>query len=387
MRRWAALLIVWGLGAISGSMVGWTSALFTSTTPNPGNSFAAAASFCSSPGGQTVSTDGDTYVRQDQATNNFGTANDLYVQSRDGSRNRRTLVNMPLPSKPSGCVVSSAILRLYATTVQTGRTIEAYRAAASWTETGVNWDTQPATVGGAATSDSGSSIGWKEWNVTVQVDLMYSGSNKGFLLKDATENLAAAPDQIYQSREGGSNDPELIVSFAGVACSNPGSQTVTASIDSYVKEDAATSNFGTAPDIYVQSRATAKNWRALVKFNLPSLPANCSVSVAVLRLNASTTTAGRTIQVFRAAASWTESGVGGVTWATQPGPTGSASTYSPAANGWQEATVTARVQEMYSGTNDGFVLKDQTEDFGGTSVQRWDSRENTSDPELRITFG
>lgn len=384
MRRWAALVIVWGLGVVSGSMVGVTSALFTSTTPNPGNKFEAAATFCPSPGSETVSTDRDTYVKQDQATSNFGTANDLYVQSRDGSRNRRTLVYFPLPSKPSGCVVSSAILRLYATTVTSGRTIEAHRATTSWAETGVNWNTQPGTVGDVATSDSGTTIGWKEWNVTSQVGLMYIGSNNGFVLNDAIENLAAAPDQIYQSREGGSNDPQLVVSFAGVACSNPGSQTVTATIDSYVKQDVPTGNFGTAPDIFVQSRATAKNWRLLVKFTLPSQPANCSVAVAVLRLNASATTTGRTIEVFRAAAAWTETEV---TWANQPGPTGTASTYSPPGNGWQEATVTARVQEMYSGTNDGFVLKDQTEDAGGTQDQKYDSRENTSDPELRITFG
>lgn len=383
MRRWAALVIVWGLGVVSGSMVGWTSALFTATTHNPGNTFQAAASFCSSPGGQTVTTDRDTYVRQDQATTNFGTANDLYVQSRDGSRNRRTLVYMPLPSKPSGCVVSSAILRLYATTVTSGRTIEAYRAAVSWTETGVNWNNQPAAVGTPATSDSGSTIGWKEWNVTALVDLMY-GSNNGFVLKDATENLAAAPDQIYDSREGGSNDPELIVSFAGVACSSPGSQTVTSSIDSWVEERNPATNYGTAIDIFVQSKATAENRRLLVKFPLPSQPANCSVSVAVLRLNASSTQSGRTIQVFRAAASWTETGV---TWGNQPATAGTASTYSPTANGWHESTVTTLVQELYSGSNHGFIIRDQTENSGGTSDQKYDSRENTNDPELRITFG
>lgn len=384
MRRWAALVIVWGLGAVSGSMVGWTSALFSSTTANPANSFTAAASFCSTPGSQTVGANRDTYVRQDQATNNFGTANDLYVQSRDGSRNRRTLLYMPLPSKPSGCLVSSATLRLNAATVTSGRTIEAFRAATSWTETGVTWNTQPATVGSAATSDSGSTIGWKEWNVTAQVELMYSGTNNGFVLKDAIENLAAAPDQIYDSREGGSNEAELVVSFAGVACSSPGSQTVTASIDSWVEERNPTTNYGTAIDIFVQSKATAENRRLLVKFTLPSQPANCSISVAVLRLNASSTQSGRTIQVFRSAASWTETGV---TWSNQPAPVGTASTYSPTANGWHEAIVTARVQEMYSGSNNGLILRDQTENSAGTFDQKYDSRENTNDPELRITFG
>jgi hypothetical protein len=384
MRRWAALVIIWGLGAVSGSMVGWTSALFTSTTTNPGNSFAAASSFCPTASSQTVVTDRDGYVREDQTGNNFGAENELHVYS-DSNKDRRSLLYFPLPAKPAGCVVSSAILRLYAIRVSPGRTIGAYRLAAtpSWTETGVTWSSQPATAGSAATNSSGSTIGWKEWNVTSQVDLMYSGNN-GFMVRDQSESAGSLQDQEYQSREGGSNDPELVVSFGSVACSSPGSQTVTASIDSYVKQDDPTGNFGIAPDIFVQSRATALNRRLLVKFTLPSQPANCSVSMAVLRLFATATAPGRTIQVFRAAASWTETGV---TWNNQPATDGVASTYSPTANGWHEATVTARVQELYPGTDNGFILRDQTEDSGGTQDQKYDSRENTNDPELRITFG
>jgi hypothetical protein len=43
---------------------------------------------------------------------------------------------------------------------------------------------------------------------------------------------------------------------------------------------------------------------------------------------------------------------------------------------------------MYSGSNDGFLLKDQTEGAGGAGqTQTYDSRENTNDPQLVITFG
>ena len=385
MRRWAALVIIWGLGAVSGSMVGWTSALFTSTTNNPGNSFAAAASFCPTPSTQTVVTDRDSYTREDQTGNNFGTANELHVYS-DTNKDRRALLYFSLPSKPAGCVVSSAILRLHAIKVSPDRTIEAYRLSAtpSWTETGVTWSNQPATVGSAATSSSGSTTGWKEWNVTSHVDLMYSGTNNGFMVRDQSESAGSLQDQEYQSREGGTNDPELVVSFSSVACSSPGSQTVTANIDSWVEQRNPTTNYGAAADIFVQSKATAENRRLLVSFTLPSQPANCSISVATLRLFASATASGRTIQVFRAAASWTEIGV---TWTNQPATDGVASTYSTTANGWHEATVTARVQELYSGTNNGFILRDQTEDAGGTQDQKYDSREKTNDPELRITFG
>jgi hypothetical protein len=386
MRRWAALVIIWGLGAVSGSMVGWTSALFTSTKSNPGNNFTAASSFCPTPSTQSAATDRDSWVGEESSGNdNHGTENTLNVQSRSG-QDRRTLIYFPLPSKPGGCVVSSAILRLYATSAASGRTIGVRRIQATWTETGVTWVTQPAAdPTPVATGSSGTAPAWKEWNVASLVNLMYSGSNHGFLLKDESEDAGSTQLQVYQSEEDTPNtqDPQLVITFSDEVCSSPGSQTVTASADSHVEEDAATTNFGTNGDLYVQSKST-QDRRSYVKFVLPSVPSNCSVSVAILRMFHTVNTTGRTIQVFRAAASWTESGV---TWSNQPGPNGTASTYSPTGNGWAEVTVTPRVQEMYSGTDNGFLLRDQTEDSGGTSDQKYDSREGTNDPQLRITIG
>jgi hypothetical protein len=162
MRRWAALVIIRSLGAVSGSMIGWISALFTSTTSNPSNSFSAAASFCPAPSTQTVAVTQDTYVREDQPETPFGTAIDLRVHS-DTTRDRRTLLYFPLPSRPAGCVVSSAFLRLYATLVTSGRTIGAYRLASSpsWTETGVTWSTPAEHYG----SPSDHLIGINDWLV------------------------------------------------------------------------------------------------------------------------------------------------------------------------------------------------------------------------------
>lgn len=386
MRRWAALVIIWGLGAVSGSMVGWTSALFTSTTSNPGNSFAAASSFCPTPSSQTVVTDRDSYIREDQTGNNFGTANDLHVYS-DSNKDRRPLVYFALPSKPSGCVVSSAVLRLYATKVSMGRTIGTYRLAAtpSWTETGVTWSNQPATTGSAATSSSGSTIGWKEWNVTSQVTLMYSGTNNGFLVRDEAESAGSLQDQEYQSREGGSNDPELVINFSGEVCSSPGTQTILTTKDSRVEEVNASTNYGNDSQLKVQSKATAQNMRTLVYFSLPSVPSGCSVTLGTLRLNASGASGGRIIQVFRAAASWAETGV---TWSNQPTTTGtSADLTIPGGAGWKEWNVISLVQAMYSGSNEGFIVRDQTENSGGTSTATFDSREGTDDPQLVVRFG
>ena len=57
--------------------------------------------------------------------------------------------------------MTSATLRLYAASYKTGRTLQAWRLAAPWTESGVNWNNQPPTTGTAATVASGS--GYREW--------------------------------------------------------------------------------------------------------------------------------------------------------------------------------------------------------------------------------
>jgi hypothetical protein len=171
------------------------------------------AGACTSPGAATVQASADTYVDQGSPTSNFGTASNLFVRSNSSSANRRTLVRFNLPALPSGCSVRGAMLRLFSTAAVTGRTIAAYRAAASWTETGATWNNQPGTTGAAANSASGT--GWRTWDVASHVQAMYSGANDGFVLRDQTENAAANPQQTYQAREGTTNgqDPELVITF------------------------------------------------------------------------------------------------------------------------------------------------------------------------------
>lgn len=170
------------------------------------------AGSCSSPGAATVQASADTLVYQGLPTSNFGTVSDLFVRSSSND-NARTLVRFNLPALPSGCSVTGATLRLFSTSAVNGRTIEAYRAAASWTETGATWNNQPGTTGAAANSASGT--GWRTWDVASHVQAMYSGANDGFVLRDQTENAAANPQQTYQAREGtpNSQDPELVITF------------------------------------------------------------------------------------------------------------------------------------------------------------------------------
>jgi hypothetical protein len=108
---------------------------------------------------------------------------------------------------PQGCSVETATLRLYAGSSKSGRTIQVFQLGGSWTENGVNWSNQPSTTGGAVTASSGN--GYRQWNVAGLVQSMYSGSNDGFLVRDATENQDA--EQQFNSREKSDNRPQLVL--------------------------------------------------------------------------------------------------------------------------------------------------------------------------------
>ena len=193
-----------------GVVVGATSSAFSARSQSRGNAFAAAASFCN-PETDTVVADADSYVDETllaQGTN-FGTASTLAVQS-SVLANRRTLVHFTLPAVPAHCSLTSASLWLNASAATAGRTLDAYRAASSWTEGAVTWATAPGVTGSATSSSSGT--GWRQWNVTAQADAMYSAANNGFVVRDATESDLVGATQTFSSREG-ANPPQLVVSF------------------------------------------------------------------------------------------------------------------------------------------------------------------------------
>lgn len=167
-------------------------------------------------------------------------------------------------------------------------------------------------------------------------------------------------------------------------CSGPGSQTVTASADAWVNQSSTGQNNGSDTVLSVRS-ASSGNRRTFVTFTLPTLPAACTMTSATLRLFDASPTVLRTIRAQRVAASWTENGI---TWSNQPGGTGAVATSStPLLAGWQSWTVTAQVQAMYVGVNDGFVVSDQSENALVPASQQYSSREAGSNvPELIVSW-
>jgi len=170
------------------------------------------------------------------------------------------------------------------------------------------------------------------------------------------------------------------------ACSAPGTQTVATSKDSWISQGSPSQNKGTDSALYVMTKSSS-NERTLVGFSLPTLPSDCSVTGATLRLRNDAPSGTRTIQAYRIAATWAENTV---TWTNQPATAGSAAeSQVPSGAGWQNWTVTTQVQAMYASGAYGFLIRDKTENCTCDTQQKYLSRESGSstDAELIVTWG
>ena len=91
---------------------------------------------------------------------------------------------------------------------------------------------------------------------------------------------------------------------------------------------------------------------------------------------------GRIIDVYAAATSWVENAV---TWTNQPGTSGTATASTTTGiAGLQQWSVLTQVQAQYAGTNNGFILRDRTENDAARPLQDYQSREGTPMPQLVI---
>jgi hypothetical protein len=358
----------------------------------------------------TLSANADAWLDSGSPLTNKGTDSILKVQAKSGS-NARALVRFDLPPVPQGCTIQSATLRLYAASWRTGRTLQALRVTANWTENTVTWNNQPATNGTASTTSSGS--GYRQWNVLSLVQTMYSSTNNGFLIRDASDS-GSGNEQQFHSREKGTERPQFVMVFAPTSPAEPTpvpptptptsvpptaapatptptatsaaasctTVTVAANADAWIDQNSSSNNFGSDSILKVQAK-DGNNFRAVVRFALPAVPSGCTVQSATLRLYSPSSASGRTIQVLRITGNWAENSV---TWANQPATNGTAVT-TGSGNGYRQWNVTTLVQTMYAGSNNGFLIRDASEGGGGWEQQFHSREKGESIPELVITFG
>jgi hypothetical protein len=180
----------------------------------------------------TTATTIDSYVNQASGNTNSGTATTLSVQSGTSlAKNRRAFIKFDLtkcsPAIPSTASVKQAYLRLYVTAVPTAcRSLDIFSATASWTETGITWNNQPAVsatrtdviqVGAAPCTNSTANAYVNGWNVTVDVAAFVAGTstNNGWMMRDDAEGSTITYTATFSSKDLGTlaQSPQLIVTY------------------------------------------------------------------------------------------------------------------------------------------------------------------------------
>lgn len=184
---------------------------FTGTTATGGSSVTANAQFCTSPGVVPVTVTNDAWVDQAAPATLNGTTPTLQVRSANGS-NRRTYLRFTMPSRPAGCVLEQAELRLYNSAPTGGRTIDVYRAdpgAPLWEAGSLTWNNQPGRAGTAVGVTTPAGAGWQSWIVTDHARTLLTGTNNGFVLRDRTEGQNGPFSQEYAEQSSGGILPVL----------------------------------------------------------------------------------------------------------------------------------------------------------------------------------
>ncbi len=186
----------------------------------------------------TLQAAGDTYLRKGESNQNQGAESILRIQQSGTNRALVQFDPQSLATTLSGATLVSATLELHIESNgrnwgTQGRTVDAHRVTAPWTEMGSTWncptDSNPANqqadcaaqwTGGSFAPTATASVlhtkdleGWVSFNVTADVAAFLSGSpNYGWLLKKTKESQSGRMN--YDSRQGtASEGPRLVMVF------------------------------------------------------------------------------------------------------------------------------------------------------------------------------
>jgi hypothetical protein len=164
----------------------------------------------------------DASVREDllNAGSNFGSATTLDVDAGlDARRYSFLRFDLAACALPAGAWVESATLTLTVLATPGARTYDVHRVTASWAESTVTWNNQPATAAlpSASFTMPTSALVQREIDLTADVDSFVSGAaaNQGWRLSDAGTTVLAALGQ-FGSREHATaaRRPQLVVAYA-----------------------------------------------------------------------------------------------------------------------------------------------------------------------------
>jgi uncharacterized repeat protein (TIGR01451 family) len=261
---------------------------------------------------------------------------------------------------------------------------------------------------------------------TVDKDFAYAGEQLSYSLTPSyagssllssvtiTDAVPAGTSYVAGSANAGGSESGGVVTWnlGSNAAGVPGYQAsggnqagsittrLTASADNWLRQDAATTNYGT--DAQLRTRPNpgpSQDNHAIVLFDLSGIPAGATVVSATFGIYEETTRdSTQTITLYRLTESWTESGStwnsrnGTNNWSTAGGTYNATSlgSFAPTAVGFKTFSVGSVVQNWLNGTyaNDGFILVATT--TNQTGDVRFTSRDNASAsdqwPYLDVTY-
>ena len=148
----------------------------------------------------------DTWADEQKPTLNKGTTTTMTTRSWQSAKDGRSFVEFDVSSIPAGSTVNTATLTLCAVAVPTStRTIDLHRITASWVETTLTWNNQPAVA--ASVTDSATTPGspaCMTWDVAADVQLWIDGTaNEGWRAKDSVEGQGTKYITEFATRENG----------------------------------------------------------------------------------------------------------------------------------------------------------------------------------------
>jgi len=223
--------------------------------------------------------------------------------------------------------------------------------------------------------------------VPVRRRAVRSGRRLAVLGAAAAFTVLLAQHTTTAAFTGQTGDTANQVTTASTFCTTPGSDTAAAGEDSSTNGTAGSTSTPNASGNLAVGTSTAGDGYGYIRFtDMDPVPSRCRILSATLTLYASTAQAA-TMQVQRAASSWSQASLN---WSNQPAGTGTPVPLAvTGAVGPHAFPVTQLVQDIYNGTNYGFLVRDQAS-LTATRYQIYSSFENgtvANRPKLSFSWG
>ena len=166
----------------------------------------------------------DAQVEDGSPNSNFGTSNNIFIESAASGTfgNERGWLKFNLGSLPAGSNITGARLVMYNWKVSGASLPTAVFGSSddTWTEAGITWNNQPASVSAISTLtlDSGKTNVSYAWDVTPFVQSQFAGDKVvSLMVRSVTEGStdATPPSFGFDTKEFGSNTPVLQIDTPG----------------------------------------------------------------------------------------------------------------------------------------------------------------------------